>query len=310
MIAGEAPPRSVGLFAALAKPGVRPLALELISLAEASGVEVRMSPERADAIERPDLAAAAASIAEADLVVALSGTGGVLGAARASAPVGTPVLAVNLGQSGLLSSLPPHEFASAFARLLQSGFASGFEVEERMMLDARVIRRQPVVDFPSASPEIDGDIGLNEAVVASSAMSRMLSLSIQIDGKFVTSTRADGLIVATPTGSTAYALAAGGPVVHPGVPLLVICPICAHSLQQRPVIVGHNSVVDIRTEWPGDEVPSAQLATTLSIDGQVAVPLRSGDTVRVRCSSLVTRLLRKPGESFYERLRRHTSWGL
>jgi len=253
-------------------------------------------------------------VASCDVLVCLSGDGGVLAAARAAATFGTPVLAVDLGRLGFLSTVRPDELGAAFFRLLDGEF----EVEERMMLDARVLRSaqkdqhaalltQPKAD--TSAFEVGGGIALNDAVVAKSALARILRLSIYASGELVAQIRADGLIVSTPTGSTAYALSAGGPIVPPDVPLLLVAPICAHTLNQRPFVVGPDETLDVQAEWEGDEVHAAQLDTMLTLDGQVGVSLRPGDIVRVRRSSQVARLLRDPNDSFYARLRLKMAWG-
>jgi NAD+ kinase len=155
---------------------------------------------------------------------------------------------------------------------------------------------------------VGGGIGLNDAVVAKSAIARILRLSIYVEGDLVAEMRADGLVISTPTGSTAYALAAGGPIVHPGVPLLLVCPIAAHSLMQRPFIVGPDEVIEVRADWEGDEVAPGELEAMLTIDGQIGVVLQPGDMVRVRRSEHKARLLRRPSETFYDRLRQKLSW--
>ncbi|RYG70636.1 NAD(+)/NADH kinase, partial [bacterium] len=235
------------------------------------------------------------AIASCDVLVTLSGDGGVLAAARAAARFSTPVLAVDLGRLGFLSAVRPTEVEKAFYRLLNGEF----EVEERMMIDTEVFR---------GDVKVGGGIALNDAVVAKSALARILRLSIYAGGELIAAIRADGLVVSTPTGSTAYALSAGGPIVPPHVPLLLVCPICAHTLNQRPFIVGADEVLEVRAEWEGDEVKVDSLDAMLTIDGQVGVMLRPGDLVRVQRSQEVARLLRDPQDTFYARLRHKMSW--
>jgi NAD+ kinase len=233
----------------------------------------------------------------------------------------------------------------AFAMLLRGEFL----IEERMMLEAQVLRQgsgtgvpglrnaaldvdltQDVADLtghergtlsaptsqapnpghqPPDNAFINGSIGLNDAVVAKSALARILRLSISVAGEQMATVRADGLVIATPTGSTAYALSAGGPIVHPEVPLLLICPICAHSLTQRPLVIGPDETIEVLAEWEGDEVSSSELEAMLTIDGQVGIFLQSGDRVQVRRAAVTARLLHPPNHSFYSRLREKMSWG-
>ncbi len=321
--------RSLGIFAAPYKPQASEMAARLVQLAAAHDIEARLQAGCARSLGRDDLAADDAIVAACDVLITLSGDGGVLGAARAAAPYGTPILAVDLGRLGFLSSVRPNDLDGAFEMLRCGEFA----VEERMMLDAQVLRqgsgsrvsglendgstsqaKSPA--SPNPEPEtrnpvvvVGGSIGLNDAVVAKSALARILRLSISVAGQRVADVRADGFVVSTPTGSTAYALSAGGPIVHPDVPLLLLCPICAHSLALRPLVVGPDETVEILAEWEGEEVESSALEAMLTIDGQVGVRLQSGDVVRVCRAPATAHLLRLPTDSFYARLREKMRWG-
>ncbi len=309
---------SIGIFAAPGKARARGLVLQLIALCEAAGVQVCLPHSWAHDVERPELGAPENEVAARDALVVFSGDGGILAAARATAPFGTPILGVDLGRLGFLSSVRPDELENAF-RMLRDG---AFETEERMMLDARVLRRRdhfsedkPPCKVESRSIiganycEVGGSLGLNDAVVAKSALARILRLNIYVEGELVAAVRADGLVLSTPTGSTAYALSAGGPIVHPGVPLLLMCPICAHTLMLRPLVVGPDETVEILAEWEGDEVAPGELQAMLTVDGQIGVALQSGDIVRVRRDETVARLLIAPGDGFYTRLRQKLRWG-
>jgi len=300
--------QSIGVFATPGKERAPDLLRQLVSLASERQLTLLLEREAAAMIERDDLAAPIEELAACDVIIVLGGDGAVLLAARAAAPNRTPVLAVDLGRLGFLSAVRPDELADAFDLLLRDGF----EIEERMMIDAQVLREEKSPNGATLKTArrvpIGGGIGLNDAVVAKSAIARILKLSIYVEGDLVAETRADGLIISTPTGSTAYALAAGGPIVHPAVPLLLICPICAHSLSQRPFIVGPDEVVEVHADWEGDEVAPGELEAMLTIDGQVGVVLQPGDMVRVRRSEHKARLLRRPSEIFYDRLRQKMSW--
>ncbi len=307
--------RSIGIFAVPGKPQAVVLGRRLAELAAQSGLEVHEQFEQDTLpLQGGDGCLVGDDVARCDVLICLSGDGGVLAAARAAAKFETPVLAVDLGRLGFLSTVRPDDIENAFERLMNGEF----EVEERMMLDARVLRSRDVerLDAVLADPradtspfEIGGGIALNDAVVAKSALARILKLSIYSDAELVSQIRADGLILSTPTGSTAYALSAGGPIVPPDVELLLCAPICAHTLNQRPIVVGAGETLDVRAEWEGDEVQHERLDTMLTLDGQVGVILRPGDVVRVRRSSMVARLLRDPNDSFYARLRLKMAWG-
>jgi NAD+ kinase len=323
--------KSIGIFAAPQKPNVPELVTHLAALAHRHGIEVRLQPEIARLLNRDDLCChQETDIASCDVLITFSGDGGVLKAARFAAPRGTPIWSVDLGRLGFLSAVRPGDMEPAFESLLRGEF----EIEERMMLEARVLRQSgtqtwndgPVVpQIPFRTPDIippppdptpgipdwvdvGGSIGLNDAVVAKSALARILRFHIYVGGDLVAETRADGLVVSTPTGSTAYALSAGGPIVHPQVPLLLLCPICSHSIAQRPLVVGPDETIELHAEWEGDEVSPNVLEAMLTIDGQVGIVLRSGDRVIVRRSSLCARLLLSPHDSFYARLRQKLHW--
>ena len=297
--------RSLGIFAAPGKPQAAVLAKHLAELAQSRGLEARVQIETsAPKSQGGDGCPVSESVASADVLVTFSGDGGVLAAARAATHFGTPILAVDLGRLGFLSAVRPDAVDEAFEKLLRGEF----QIEERMMVEAGVWRKPK--NAPDAEPErIGGGLALNDAVVAKSALARILRLSIYAAGELVAAIRADGLVVSTPTGSTAYALSAGGPIIPPDVPLLLVAPICAHTLNQRPFIVAPGELLEVRAEWEGDEVSDHSLDAMLTLDGQVGVSLRPGDLVRVQRATQVTRLLRDPSDSFYGRLRLKMNWG-
>ena len=289
--------RSLGIFAAPGKERAALLASNLAGWARGRGLEVHIQIEHEPPREQGgDGCPLSDEVAGCDVLCTLSGDGGVLAAARAAVPFGTPIWAVDLGRLGFLSAVRPDDLRRDFERLMDGQF----HVEERMMLDARVWRD---------GQDVGGGLALNDAVVAKSALARILRLSISAGGELVAAIRADGLVVSTPTGSTAYALSAGGPIVPPDVPLLLVCPICPHSLGQRPFVVGPDELLEVQTEWEGDEIQESSLTTLLTLDGQVGVSLRPGDLVRVRRAKEVARLLRDPADSFYARLRSKMGWG-
>ena len=291
---------SLGIFAAPYKPQAASLAARLVELAERDGLPVRLQRACATELNREDIGAEDEDVARADVLVTLSGDGGVLSAARVAAPLGTPILSIDLGRLGFLSTARPDALDGAYEQMREGEY----EIEERMMLDARVWRGPKETE-----KNIGGSIGLNDAVVAKSALARILHLSIFAGGELVASVRADGLVISTPTGSTAYALSAGGPIVHPEVPLLLLCPICAHSLTQRPLVIRPDEEVEILTEWEGEEVGDSELEAMLTVDGQIGVALQSGDRVRIGRSPISTHLVRFRGAGFYERLREKLRWG-
>ncbi|MBI4264263.1 MAG: NAD(+)/NADH kinase [Acidobacteria bacterium] len=228
-----------------------------------------------------------------DLIVVLGGDGTLLAMANRIAKSGRdiPILGVNFGSLGFLTEIRIDELTPSLERLLD-----GADVfDERAMLAAEAFRQ----DAP-----LDSRIVLNDVVFTKAALSRMIELSVSVSGGFVTHVKADGLIVATATGSTAYNLAAGGPIVHPAVDALVLTPIAPHTLTNRPVVIAGTEVVEVR--------PHADGATEdlyVTYDGQSGYPLQPGDLVRVRKAEQRLRLVKAPARSYFELLREKLKWG-
>lgn len=225
----------------------------------------------------------------ADLCVVVGGDGTLLAAARSLGGRPCPILGVNLGGLGFMTETGPEESAD----VLEDVLAGRYSIGRRMTLDAALVRGRRVV----ASQAV-----LNDVVIAKSALARMIELEVAIDGAEVTRYRADGLIVATPTGSTAYSLSAGGPIIHPEMTALLISPICPHTLTLRPLVVPATAAIEVTLATPDSEV-------YLTLDGQVGHPLRGGDRVRVRRGAQPVLMVRSRRRSYYEVLRRKLRWG-
>ncbi|HTS75698.1 MAG TPA: NAD(+)/NADH kinase [Bryobacteraceae bacterium] len=225
----------------------------------------------------------------AALVIVLGGDGTLLSAARAIGGSGTPIFAVNLGGLGFLTAITVEEIYPQLERVLNGDY----RVERRRMLHAELWRE----DACRASFD-----ALNDVVLTKFQIARMIDLEVHVDGHFVCVYRADGLIVATPTGSTAYSLSAGGPIVFPSVASVLITPICPHTLTNRPVVVNEESVVKV-TNLSEDE------ATYLTIDGQLGELLKRGDLVTCCRSPFVTNLIHPPAMQFFDVLREKLKWG-
>lgn len=224
-----------------------------------------------------------------DLLLVLGGDGTLLAAAREAAPRGIPVLPINLGSLGFLTSFTLEELYPA----LEETLAGKAETSERMMLTASLIRHGEVVKTKNV---------LNEAVINKGALARMIEVELSIDDEFVCRYRADGLIVATPTGSTAYSLSAGGPIVHPGVASIVITPICPHTLTDRPVVVGDCCHVQLRLRGDAESV-------YLTLDGQKGIPMESEDRASIVRAKERLKLIQPHRKSYYEILRSKLKWG-
>ncbi len=232
--------------------------------------------------------------AHIDLLVVLGGDGTLLGAAGrlARAARDVPVLAVNFGSLGFLTEVTLPELYAALALAVTGGAAD----EARLMLQATVLR-QDGQDEPY--------LALNEVVITKGPLSRMIDLSVTVDAHFVARFRADGLILATPTGSTAYNLSAGGPIVHPAVDALVLTPIAPHTLTNRPIVLPASVTTDV-TSSDDDGAPREDIYVTL--DGQTGVSLRAGDRLRVTRAPHVLRLLKPEGRSYFAVLRQKLKW--
>jgi len=226
--------------------------------------------------------------AQADLIVVLGGDGTLLSMARAVGDLGVPLLGVNLGELGFLTATTLDEMFPA----LEAWLAGRMAIDERMMLTARVLRGGQAIGEYAA---------LNDVVITKSAMSRIVNLSVSVEGQYATAYRADGLIISTPTGSTAYSLSAGGPILFPSMDAIVLTPICSHTLTNRPIVLPAGQRVEV-TLLTDQEV-------MVTVDGQVGLNLREGDTVEVRQAMARIRLVRFPQQGFFSVLRTKLKWG-
>jgi NAD+ kinase len=224
-----------------------------------------------------------------DLVVVLGGDGTMLAAARLIGKRQIPVLGVNFGWLGYLTDFTLEELFSALDGLL----AGGYSIDKRVMLDVRLDRDGIV---------LASDRALNDAVVNKGAFARMIELECYIDGMFVNSFRADGMIVATPTGSTAYSLSAGGPIVHPRMSAIIVTPICPHMLSNRPVVVPGESRIELVFKRTSEGL-------MLTVDGQIGHNLLDDDRIIINCSDTSFNLIRPANRSYFEVLRTKLKWG-
>jgi NAD+ kinase len=260
---------------------VRRLARGVSSL----GVEVTYDASTARALGRRTRS----SSGDAQLCVVVGGDGTLLSAARGLGGRPIPILGVNLGGLGFMAEIGPREAPERLRRLVNGTF----DVGRRMTLEASLDRGRATGARQAA---------LNDVVITKSALARMIEVQLAIDGRMVTVYRADGLIVATPTGSTAYSLSAGGPIIHPEIDALLIAPICPHTLSMRPLVVPATARIEVTLLGGGSEV-------FLTLDGQVGHPLRAGDRVRVRRGSHDVLMVRSGRRDYFELLRRKLRWG-
>ena len=226
--------------------------------------------------------------AQVDFLVVLGGDGTLLSTARAVGELGVPILGVNLGGLGFLTATTLDEMLPAVEALLADRMA----IDERMLLGARVVRGGQAIGEYAA---------LNDVVITKSAMSRIINLEVSVQGEYATAYRADGLIIATPTGSTAYSLSAGGPILFPTMDAVVLTPICSHTLTNRPIVLPGSQGIEVAVLTNQEVV--------LTLDGQVGVPLREQDRVEVAQAASRIRLVRFPHKHFFSVLRTKLKWG-
>ena len=223
-----------------------------------------------------------------DLVVVLGGDGTLLSVARGLANE-IPVLGANLGSLGFLTEVRRAELYPALMRVLEGDY----EIEQRALLD---------VTLHSSGGESQRYRVLNDAVINKSALARIVELRLEVNGRRVTTYRSDGLIISTPTGSTAYNLSADGPIVCPTLPVVVLTPICPHALSQRPIVVPEAATIEVTLVTENEDV-------FLTLDGQEGTGMAAGDTITIRRSDAVVRLVRVVDRTFYDNLRDKLHWG-
>lgn len=267
-----------------ARPQITSLALRLVGQLSTAGFQVRMLPGEATAVGASAATAMAADRAAAgtELVMVLGGDGTFLRAAELAHPVGVPMLGVNLGHVGFLAEAEPQALSSAVEAIVNHEY----DVEERVTVDAEVW--------------VDGECktqawALNEASLERTNRERMLEVAVAVDGRPLLRFGCDGVMCSTPTGSTAYAFSAGGPIIWPNVDALLVVPNAAHALFARPIVVAPDSVVDIELQVDGYD-------GVLSCDGRRSIAVPAGATVRMRRGALPVRIVRFGDWSFADRL--------
>jgi NAD+ kinase len=281
--------KKIAIFAKVHDPRCQDVAIELIKWLEARGlvplVESHLSRHLscqggAEHIDIPE---------HADLVVVLGGDGTLISVARLVGDREVPILGVNLGSLGFLTEVTLDELYPA----LESCLSGDYRVSERMMLRAAVERD---------GREIESHQVLNDVVINKGALARIVDLETTVDESWLTTFKSDGLIISTPTGSTGYSLAAGGPIVHPALDCLVITPICPHTLTNRPIVVDAGASITVTLKSDKEDV-------FLTLDGQVGMELKGGDIIRVGRAERRTRLVMSRSKDYFEVLRTKLKWG-
>ncbi len=287
---GARPVKRVGVIAKSGHPQAARVVAELARDLSARGVAVRLA-EDFPSFAGPGVECVPRELVPSgvDLLLVLGGDGTLLSAARLVKDSGVPLMGVNLGTLGFLTEVSLPEMGEALEKVLAGDFA----VEERKRLAASLIRGGRTIAEYTV---------LNDVVVTKGALARIIDLELFVDGGFVTTYKADGIIIATPTGSTAYSLSAGGPLVEPRLALTLITPICPHTLTNRPLVVSGGSKVEVVLPGPSEKV-------FLTLDGQEGMPLAAGDRVEVRPSPQDLRMVKTRGERFHDVLRAKLHWG-
>ncbi len=286
------PIRSVGIVTALHKPRAQQATRQAVTLLKQAGARVVVNTALAEACELEDTDCGDLVDARPDLMLVMGGDGTFLATARMMAPIGTPLLGVDLGGFGFLAEEEPDWVLDEMQHLL----SGDFDIDERLMLRVNLLRK---------GAPIEELVGLNDAVIATGSFRRLVTLTVFINDEEATRFGADGLIVSSPTGSTAYSLSADGAIVHPNVEAILLTAICPHTLSMRPLVVSSDDVIAVRIERARE--PQEDLA--LTIDGQETVKVRPGDIVEARQASCRTRVVRLGRRTFYDRLREKLRWG-
>lgn len=281
--------RRVGLAANPEKLVAIPLLQRAAELAARAGKEVFAEAGAAEmaGLNVPRCKGVGELARQADLIVVLGGDGTMLGAARELAGSRAQLLGINIGGMGFLTSAPADQMDHA----LELIWKKEYSIELRDLIRA---------EGTASGIEVK-QLALNDFVISRGSASRLIELEVSVDDETLTRYRCDGLVICTPTGSTAYSLAAGGAVVSPNTQVMTITPVCPHTLSNRSVIVNMDSVVEVKTL-------SERLEVFLNADGQVQLPMSAGDSVRISRSREQVRLVRLPGSSFFNTLRQKLGW--
>ncbi|OEH85673.1 NAD(+) kinase [Desulfuribacillus stibiiarsenatis] len=277
--------KRIGIIVNKSKPKAWIIARQIIRSLEHRNVKIVIDEFVAEQLGRSELGIPLFQIPkEADIIFALGGDGTLLGIARDFAPHNIPILGINVGNMGFLSESEPENLELAIDKVL----SGQYYIEQRMMLEAQVVRNDAV---------IKQFIALNDVGIAKGAFSRMIEVIMFLEDKFLRSFKGDGLIIASPTGSTAYSLSAGGPIVTPDIDLILLTPICPHSLNVRPMVISGHSTIRTKLDATHDDLG-------LTIDGQLGFKLEIEDVITVKKSEYKTNLIRWHEHNFFEVVRR------
>ncbi len=283
--------QSVGLFGKYKDASVRDSIERLRSHLTARGVNVFIGETTSNTVSGPRVSNNDSDLNEIiDLAIVVGGDGTMLHVARELSQQALPVIGINLGRLGFLTDIPADRMLEDIDRVLDGQHY----LEERMML---------AVEIHTGSEIVYQGTGLNDIVISKGEVARLIEFNTYVDDEFVTRTRGDGVVIATPTGSTAYSLSAGGPILHPTLAAIVVVPICPHTLSNRPLVLDEHSQIRIE---PMEIVESA---AHVAVDGFIRYSLKGSERIYIHRSEQVVRLLRTLSHNHYEGLRSKLGWG-
>jgi NAD+ kinase len=284
------PIKRVGIISKPKKTEIREIVPTLLKWLHDRSIDVFIDKETEAIVQTSEQCLSRNEISsQADLLIVLGGDGTLLATARALNRKPVPILAVNLGGLGFLTGITREDLYPT----LESVLAGTHRTDHRVQIEGELIR---------ADEAITSFLALNDVVLNKGAIARILDFELRVDGHFVSSYKSDGLSVSTPTGSTAYSLAAGGPIVAPAVEAFIVTPICAHTLTQRPLVLPDTAKIEIA-------VKSQREAAYLTVDGQVGIAAHNEDLVRLKKANSYVELVQPPSKQYFEILRQKLKWG-
>ena len=284
------PIKRIGIISKPKKAEIREIVPPLIAWLRERQIELFLDKETGAILDSPEKSVPRNEMAaQVDLLIVLGGDGTLLATARALNRRAVPILAVNLGGLGFLTVISREELYATLEQVL----AGHARVERRVQIEGELVRADEI---------ISSFLALNDVVLNKGAIARIIDFDVLVDGKFISTYKADGLIVSTPTGSTAYSLAAGGPIVAPSVAAFLVTPICAHTLTNRPLVLPDTAQIEIA-------VKSQREAAYLTVDGQVGLAAHSDDSVRLRKAPSYVEIIQPPSRNYFEILTQKLKWG-
>ncbi len=282
--------KKIGIVSKPKKAEIREIVPELVEWLRERDIEVSIDKETGSILESSEKCLTRNELpGKVDLLIVLGGDGTLLAAARSLYRREVPIFAVNLGDLGFLTVITRDELYPALEGVLSGNYRS----ERRVQIEGELVRADEILSTFRA---------LNDVVLNKGAIARIQDFEVYADGEFISNYKSDGLIVSTPTGSTAYSLAAGGPVVSPTVEAFIVTPICAHTLTNRPLVLRDSVTIEI-------VVKSQREAAYLTVDGQVGIATHSEDIIRVHKSDSYVELIQPPQRKYFEILRQKLKWG-